>query len=401
MSEQDLRTMLSADDGRVDLIAEAKAAQAGDARPGAGAVKLIAPAKVNLFLNIGAKREDGYHEAATIMHALALHDVLHMEILAPAPSACGDAQAADAGCSAADRQGGSAGAAGELSAPEGIGAAAEAGGPFRAAPDASDAAESLPVEVVCRVCEGLAPLDVPPERNIVARAVRLLARRIAESSSLTARNARVEGVRIVLEKHIPAEAGLGGGSSDAAAALLGAAFLWGVPEDDPLIESAARELGADVAFFLHGGCACFMGVGEEFHHRLAPLSKPVVLIKPEGGVSTAAAYRAFDECPQAISEEDAARALAAQRAEDVPLLNNLVCASELLLPVLVDVRKWIIERNDIEDALMSGSGSAVFAVCRDFSAACRLVADARARGWWARATAFSAARAGIVPAGMR
>ncbi|MFR3090963.1 MAG: hypothetical protein ACLTMP_03800 [Eggerthella lenta] len=50
---------------------------------------------------------------------------------------------------------------------------------------------------------------------------------------------------------------MGGGSSDAAAALLGAAHLWGVPADDPRIEEAARSLGADVAFFLHGGCACF------------------------------------------------------------------------------------------------------------------------------------------------
>lgn len=92
-------------------------------------------------------------------------------------------------------------------------------------------------------------LDVPVESNIVAKAVRLLAEKLERTAD--------ETVVACLEKHIPAEAGLGGGSSDAAAALLGAAHLWGVPADDPRIEEAARSLGADVAFFLHGGCACF------------------------------------------------------------------------------------------------------------------------------------------------
>ena len=200
-----------------------------------------------------------------------------------------------------------------------------------------------------------------------------------------------------LEKHIPAEAGLGGGSSDAAAALLGAAHLWGVPADDPRIEEAARSLGADVAFFLHGGCACFTGVGDAFDHALAPMSGNVVLVKPEGGVSTAAAYRAFDEHPTAISEADREAALEAQRAADVPLRNNLVPVSEHLLPALVDIRLWASERADVQRVLMSGSGSAVFMQCATFADAGRVAAEARMRGWWARATMFGSARAAVVP----
>ena len=65
----------------VDLVATAQAVQqAGDAWRRPGTVKLVAPAKVNLFLGIGSRREDGYHEAVSILHAIALHDVLH-----PAP----------------------------------------------------------------------------------------------------------------------------------------------------------------------------------------------------------------------------------------------------------------------------------------------------------------------------
>ena len=212
----------------VDMLAVARIAQGVDIAGFAGpdAVKLVAPAKVNLFLDIGAKRADGYHEAVSIMHALMLHDVLRMK-LAPGRG------------------------------------------------------EGLSVDLSCVAREGLAMLDVPVESNIVAKAVRLLAEKLGRTAD--------ETVVACLEKHIPAEAGLGGGSSDAAAALLGAAHLWGVPADDPRIEEAARSLGADVAFFLHGGCACFTGVGDAFDHALAPMNGNVVLVKPEGGVSTAAA----------------------------------------------------------------------------------------------------------------
>ena len=66
----------------VDMLAVARIAQGVDIAGFAGpdAVKLVAPAKVNLFLDIGAKRADGYHEAVSIMHALMLHDVLRMKL---------------------------------------------------------------------------------------------------------------------------------------------------------------------------------------------------------------------------------------------------------------------------------------------------------------------------------
>lgn len=327
---------LANDQHAVDMLEVARLAQgvdvAGFNTP--GSIKLVAPAKVNLFLDIGAKRPDGYHEAVSIMHALLLHDVLRMKLV------------------------------------PGTG-------------------EGLTVELTCIAREGLAQLDVPMERNIVTKAVRLLADSIGRKEN--------ETIVVSVEKHIPAEAGLGGGSSDAAAALLGAAHLWGILPDDPRIEEAARSLGADVAFFLHGGCACLVGVGDEFAHDLAPMSTNVVLVKPEGGVSTAAAYRAFDEHPEVIPASDREAALAARRAVDVPLRNNLVPVSEQLLPALIDVRAWASERADVESVLMSGSGSAMFLQCPTFADAGRVAAAARMHGWWARATTFGAARAAVVP----
>lgn len=327
---------LANDEHAVDMLAVARTAQGVDiaAFNTPAAVKLVAPAKVNLFLDIGAKRADGYHDAISIMHALMLHDVLRMK-LAP-------------GCG-----------------------------------------EGLSVELSCIAREGLAPLEVPVESNIVTKAVRLLAASVGRTQD--------ETLIVCIEKHIPAQAGLGGGSSDAAAALLGAARLWDVPEDDPRVEAAARALGADVAFFLHGGCACFTGVGDTLAHALTPMSTNVVLVKPNGGVSTAEAYRTFDEHPAVIAEADREAALAATRASEVPLRNNLVPASERLLPSLVDIRRWASDCRDVERVLMSGSGSAVFMQCPTFADAGRVAAEARMRGWWARATTFGAVRAAVVP----
>lgn len=326
----------SAASDNVDMFAVARIAQEVDAAAfgGPASIKLIAPAKVNLYLEIGDKRPDGYHDAVSIMHALMLHDVLRMKL-----------------------------------------AVAQAPG--------------LTINLACTEREGIDPLDVEAQDNIVAKAIRRLAENVGRAAD--------ETVVVHLEKHIPAQAGLGGGSSDAAAALVGAARLWGIEPTDPRVEEVARSLGADVAFFLHGGCVCLTGVGDEFAHKLEPMKSSLVLIKPEGGVSTSAAYRAFDENPSLIASADRTTALAAVRAQDVPLRNNLVSASEQLLPVLADIRTWTSSHPDVQESLMSGSGSAVFALCPSFDAAARVAVQAQAQGWWARTTMFGNARAAIVP----
>ena len=307
-----------------DITADAVALQERDEFRAAGWLKLIAPAKVNLHLAIGARRDDGYHEAVSVMHAINLHDVVY---------ACRSAEAA----------------------------ASENG-----------------VIVHMIGCGDVEAPDIAPADNIAAKAVRAL---------------DASGIELRIEKNIPAEGGLGGGSTDAAAALVAAAELLGLASDDPAIERAARGLGADVAFFLHGGCACLTGVGDEFARALAPSKRSVALVKPAGGVSTAAAYRAFDEAPSPIPDDIAANAATAQRADDVLLFNNLAPASERLAPELAEVRAWACAQPGVEDALLCGSGATTFAVCADFATACRVVAEARKRGWWARATSFGSARA--------
>ncbi len=322
---------------KVDMFETARIAQGTykAAFRGSHAVKAVAPAKVNLYLEVGNVRPDGYHDVLTVMHTLLLHDVMHIKVE-----------------SAEDEQG-------------------------------------LEIKLLCRAAEGLEELNIDTESNIVTRAIRLLAK-------LTGRSAH-ETVFVDLEKNIPAQAGLGGGSSDAAAALVSMASLWGIDRNDPCLEQAARQLGSDVAFFLRGSCALFSGVGDVFERSLTHLGSFVVLVKAEGGVSTPSAYRAFDDDPQMIDPENRAKALGATSAQEVPLQNNLTAASQVLLPELKEVESWLLKQAGITDVLMSGSGAVTFALCSSAKDASSVVAEARAKGWWARSTLFAPTRAAVVP----
>ena len=314
-------------EGSVDMFDIARVAQDVEAREfaGMGSLKLVAPAKVNLYLNVKGVRDDGYHEVSTTMHALMLHDVLRMKII----------------------------------------------------PGTGEA-----VKLTTRSFEGLAPLDVDPRDNIVVKAILKLAEAFGRTLG------EEETMRVHLEKRIPVQAGLGGGSSDAAAALLGSAVLWGESVLDPRIKEVAAQLGADVVFFLQGGCALYDGIGENLVRTLKPMNDFLVLVKPEGGVSTAESYKKIDEDPQPISAEDAQAAESAEYAMSVPLLNNMAKASEQLNPGIRTVREWLQEQPGVCNAMMSGSGAAVFAVCDSFASAAKVATDAQAKGWWARTTTF-------------
>ena len=115
-------------------------------------------------------------------------------------------------------------------------------------------------------------------------------------------------------------------------------------------------------------------------------------MKPDGGVSTAEAYRTFDADPRPIPEEVARAVLAAESADDVALFNNLAPASEMLMPKLGEVRQWLSSQSGVRGVLLCGSGATTFAICDDFACACQVVAEARKLGLWARSTSFGSLR---------
>lgn len=317
------------------------------------ALKVLTPAKVNLFLGIGARRDDGYHDALSILHALALHDTLSFSAI-PTGEYVKGFMYEDGTYDL------------ETLEEEGF---------------------SVGVETLWR--EGMEPIDIPLEENLIARAAMAFAHACGYPWK--------GYLRISVEKHIPAQAGLGGGSSDAAATLVGCAKLWGIDADDPRIDEVARSLGADVAFFLRGGCGVYGDRGDVFERALKARKDSVLLVVPDGGVSTGAAYRTFDESPVPIPEELLAQANAAKRAADVPIFNNLAPASEQVLPELVQVRDWAQQADGITDVLLSGSGSATFCVCENLETAFHLAVEARAQGWATRVTSFSSLKASALP----
>lgn len=180
------------------------------------------------------------------------------------------------------------------------------------------------------------------------------------------------GVRIVLEKHLPIAAGLGGGSGNAATVLLGLRQFYPAPVD---LLPLARNLGADVAFFLRGGLAEARGIGELLS-PLEPLQVPLVLVNPGLAVSAAEAYRAMK--PDDYSPElPVASILAAlKRGEEPGWWNSLEAPVFRLRPELAEL-KASLRAFGLRGVLMSGSGSTFFVLASDLAQAQHLAARLR------------------------
>jgi 4-diphosphocytidyl-2-C-methyl-D-erythritol kinase len=214
------------------------------------------------------------------------------------------------------------------------------------------------------------PVD---ERNLVTRAARML-------WSALGRAGEPRGVAIHLAKHIPMQAGLGGGSSDAASALLGLARAWQPRGSRVDLAALAARLGSDVPYFLLGGTALGLSRGEDLYplDDLRPFS--VVLALPAFGVATADAYRWFDEDfpHQLASTRGEARAIPAWPGRPLALGNDLEGPVVRRHPEISLARR-ALESAGALAAGMTGSGSAVFGLFAAEPAArraARVVAEA-------------------------
>ena len=169
------------------------------------------------------------------------------------------------------------------------------------------------------------------------------------------------GARIDIEKHIPSEAGLGGGSSDAAAVLCLLNEIYDAKLSYSELEELAAMVGADVPFLVRGGTAVCRGIGEDME-RLAGLPERwVVLMKPDFGVSTPEAYQMFDE-KGAVSVRGTEKFLSALRSGGNPyewLSNDLEAA--LCNLEIARIRRELLTLG-AEAAQMTGSGSCVYGV---------------------------------------
>ncbi|HEY2154796.1 MAG TPA: 4-(cytidine 5'-diphospho)-2-C-methyl-D-erythritol kinase [Isosphaeraceae bacterium] len=269
-------------------------------RPAAGgAVEALAPAKLNLFLEIHGRRDDGYHDLESLMVAVDLHDTL---TFADDPSG----------------------------------------------------------RITLRCDDPTLPTG---RDNLVVKA----------SKALKAASGTDRGATIELRKAIPAQAGLAGGSSDAASTLAALDLLWDLQMPPDQLDALAGTIGSDVAFFRHGPAAVCRGKGDVVEPRALPGDLTFVLVCPPLGVGTADVYRRLTppERPRPIGPFLEALASGETRAIGAGLFNRLQPVAETLCPALTRVRDALATVGDdlLDGHLMSGSGSAYFGLARDPDAA--------------------------------
>ena len=222
-------------------------------------------------------------------------------------------------------------------------------------------------KVVCR-CGALSG-----PRNIAYKAAVLFLEQLGQ----------FEGIEIEIVKHIPLQAGLAGGSTDAAATLRLLNQLYGEPLSREALLTLARRCGADVAFCLRGGTMWATGRGERLEALPTAPALDLVLTKPFAGVNTREAYLRFDLVGQGgrLTQTDWEKALAQNSTQQIAdlLYNDLELASTQMVPEILVLKQHLLEA-ECYGALMAGSGSCVFGIAQGKQHALEVAGRLRKKG---------------------
>lgn len=199
--------------------------------------------------------------------------------------------------------------------------------------------------------------DIPvDERNLIYRAAIALQKRYHIK----------KGASIDLRKRVPAAGGLGGGSSDAAIALLGLAHLWQIKTSVPELENIGAELGADIPFFFTGGTALGAGLGTEISPLRDEIEARLLIVTPNVKVSTAEAYKSLNAPALTKIEGDIMLSISrahAQFPNSLPdvMHNDFERVIFRLEPEIERARNALL-RAGARHALLAGSGSSIFGI---------------------------------------
>ncbi len=269
---------------------------------------VCAYAKINLFLSVGPRRSDGYHDLASIFQRISLCDEIQI------------AKSGDGG-----------------------------------------------ISFTCS--DPALPCD---ENNLAVRAAKAFFSALGRSF----------GVKIHLEKRIPSQAGLGGGSADAAAVLSALNELANFPFSQSELAKIGATLGADVPFCIYGGAMTANGIGEILV-PCAPLCDVfLVIAKGNAGISTKDAYQALDARGVAECRSYDAMVVALKSCDIdaicASLFNDFETVTDIHLPL-----KDALLTHGAKGALMSGSGSAVFGIFADKACAQRCALSLQKEGYFA------------------
>jgi 4-diphosphocytidyl-2-C-methyl-D-erythritol kinase len=239
--------------------------------------------------------------------------------------------------------------------------------------------DDLTVEVLGSRASDAGPVD----ENLVARAARSLA-------------AQLPGLklgRFRLVKHLPAAAGLGGGSADAAAALRLLAEEAGLPVDDPRVHASARATGADVLVCLSQQARIMSGIGDKLGPAMRPPKLFALLVNPQVRAPTREVFAALGLTPgSTLKSPVSAAEFDAGRFWDLlsQVGNDLVAPAIRVAPAIAAVLKRLSEIPEAKATGMSGSGATCFALFGDRrgAAAARRIIATEQPGWWVEATSL-------------
>lgn len=229
-----------------------------------------------------------------------------------------------------------------------------------------------PAETLMLTCGG-EPYLPPDEKHLAMRAARAL--QMAAGCE--------QGAHIHVEKQIPVGAGMGGGSADAAAVLVGLNSMWGLGLSRERLEEIGLTLGADVPFCIRGGLTRTTGIGETMENLPCGGEWPLCVIQPCEGLSTGAVFKAYHAKEKPVSPDNDKAAAALAAGDLTELAKHL---RNVLQPVSEDFRPEIRQAIDAlkglgaTAALMTGSGSAVFGVFEE-EADAQAAADALRQRW--------------------
>jgi 4-diphosphocytidyl-2-C-methyl-D-erythritol kinase len=276
------------------------------------AVTLSSPAKINLYLEVLARRPDGYHDIESVMQVVDLCDQVHLE-----------------------------------RAPSGI---------------------------TLTVAGGDAPADAT---NLAYRAAALLAQRVGLR----------DGIRIHLEKRIPAGGGLGGGSGNAAAVLAGVNRLFDLGQCPESLTQLGADLGSDVPFFLSPGLALVTGRGEQIRPLASWPPGWMVVANPGVSISTAWAYREVSSKLTGRERRSTIQTLVTADSLPWPPTWAFNRFEEAVLPQHPEIQRLrrFLGAAGAAPVLMTGSGASVFGVVPDAALAQELARRLRAAGAFAAA----------------
>jgi 4-diphosphocytidyl-2-C-methyl-D-erythritol kinase len=280
--------------------------------------ELWTPAKVNLHLEILGKRPDGFHELETLMCPIDLYDTLYVR---SEPSGRIRLECEQAGPSAGNNS------AGNVSAPD----------------DSTDSQL----------------LSSGPD-NLVHRALECVRQEAGVKLGATVR----------LVKRIPMAAGLAGGSSDAAAALVAAVGAWKLDFTARDLLRLAAQLGSDIAFFLSEGWAVCRGRGEIVQPVAGIGNLPLVVVSPPQGLATAEVFAAVGRTRQTQTHQSRSVAPLLAAVKSGHFTGIAQALHNRLQPVARRMSPWIarledeFDREGVDGHIMSGSGSSYFGLCR-------------------------------------